>query len=92
MSITRRASRPCTARPTRATTRCCRLQGEDRLPGAGQYQLQRARRADRLFPEDAFRCFMGSEIEVLVAGDCLLHKEQQSPALKLDYRDVFDPD
>jgi carbamoyltransferase len=43
-------------------------------------------------PEDAFRCFMGSEIEVLVAGDCLLHKEQQSPALKLDYRDVFDPD
>jgi len=43
-------------------------------------------------PEDAFRCFMGSEIEVLVAGDCLLHQEQQSPALKLDYRDVFDPD
>jgi carbamoyltransferase len=43
-------------------------------------------------PEDAFRCFMGSEIEVLVAGDCLLRKERQDPALKLDYRDVFDPD
>jgi carbamoyltransferase len=43
-------------------------------------------------PEDAFRCFMGSEIEVLVAGDCFLCKEQQNPALKLDYRDVFDPD
>jgi len=43
-------------------------------------------------PEDAFRCFMGSEIEVLVAGDCFLRKERQDPALKLDYRDVFDPD
>src|SRR5437667_527610 len=43
-------------------------------------------------PEDAFRCFMGSEIEVLVAGDCFLRKEQQGPALKLDYRDRFDPD
>ena len=43
-------------------------------------------------PEDAFRCFMGSEIEVLVAGDCFLRKEQQDPALKLDYSDRFDPD
>src|SRR5207237_1251543 len=43
-------------------------------------------------PEDAFRCFMGSEIDVLVAGDCFLRKEQQDPALKLDYRDRFDPD
>jgi carbamoyltransferase len=43
-------------------------------------------------PEDAFRCFMGSEIEVLVAGNCFLRKEQQDPALKLDYRNVFDPD
>ena len=43
-------------------------------------------------PEDAFRCFMGSEIEVLVAGDCFLRKERQNPALKLDYRTVFDPD
>jgi len=43
-------------------------------------------------PEDAFRCFMGSEIEVLVAGDCVLRKERQNPALKLDYRNVFDPD
>src|SRR5205823_13430600 len=30
-------------------------------------------------PEDAFRCFMGSEIEVLVAGDCFLRKERQDP-------------
>jgi carbamoyltransferase len=42
-------------------------------------------------PEDAFRCFMGSEIEVLVAGDCFLRKDAQDPALKLDYRNRFDP-
>ncbi len=43
-------------------------------------------------PEDAFKCLMGTEIEVLVAGNCLMRKEAQDPALKLDYRDVFDPD
>jgi carbamoyltransferase len=43
-------------------------------------------------PEDAFRCFMGSEIETLVVGDCFLQKEDQDPALKLDYRNAFDPD
>ena len=43
-------------------------------------------------PEDAFRCFMGTEIEALAIGDCFLRKERQNPALKLDYRDVFDPD
>jgi carbamoyltransferase len=43
-------------------------------------------------PEDAFRCFMGTEIEILAIGDCLLRKERQNPVLKLDYRNVFDPD
>lgn len=43
-------------------------------------------------PEDAFRCLRGAEIEVLVVGDCLLRKERQDPALKLDYRNVLDPD
>jgi carbamoyltransferase len=43
-------------------------------------------------PEDAFRCFMGSEIELLVAGNCVLRKEQQHPRLKLDYRAAFEPD
>jgi len=43
-------------------------------------------------PEDAFRCFMGSEIDVLVVGNCLMRKEDQNPALRLDYRDRFDPD
>ncbi|TVR10340.1 MAG: hypothetical protein EA385_04305 [Salinarimonadaceae bacterium] len=43
-------------------------------------------------PEDAFRCFMGSEIEVLAVGNCLLVKEEQDPALKLDYKDAFELD
>jgi carbamoyltransferase len=43
-------------------------------------------------PEDAFKCLMGTEIEVLVAGNCFMRKEHQDPALKLDYSNVFDPD
>jgi carbamoyltransferase len=43
-------------------------------------------------PEDAFRCFMGCEIEVLVVGNCLLRKEDQDPALKLDYKNAFELD
>ncbi|HEY1301523.1 MAG TPA: carbamoyltransferase [Stellaceae bacterium] len=43
-------------------------------------------------PDDAFRCFMGSEIDILVVGNCFLRKEAQDPALRLDYRDRFDPD
>jgi len=43
-------------------------------------------------PEDAFRCFMGSEIEVLVVGNCFLRKENQDPALKLDYKNAFELD
>jgi carbamoyltransferase len=43
-------------------------------------------------PEDAFRCFMGTDIEVLVLGDCFLRKEDQDLRLKLDYRTRFAPD
>ena len=43
-------------------------------------------------PEDAFRCFMGTGIEVLVAGNCLLRKEDQDPALRRDDRPSFDLD
>lgn len=41
---------------------------------------------------DAFRCFMGSEIELLVVGNCILRKEAQDPALKLDYKEAFELD
>jgi len=40
-------------------------------------------------PEDAFRCFMGTEIDMLAIGNCLLHKSAQDPALKLDYKERF---
>lgn len=43
-------------------------------------------------PTDAFRCFMGSEIEMLVVGDCILRKDAQDPALKRDYKDAFELD
>ncbi|MDP2786947.1 MAG: carbamoyltransferase [Pseudomonadota bacterium] len=43
-------------------------------------------------PEDAFRCFMGCEIELLAVGNCLLRKEDQDPALKLNYETAFELD
>ena len=43
-------------------------------------------------PEDAFRCFMGTELDVLAIGNCLLKKEQQLPSLKMDYSNAFAPD
>ena len=43
-------------------------------------------------PEDAFRCFMGTEIETLAIANCLLKKEDQDPGLKLDYKDTFELD
>ena len=43
-------------------------------------------------PEDAFRCFMGTEIEVLAIGNCILHKDKQNPALARDYKYAFEPD
>lgn len=43
-------------------------------------------------PEDAFRCFMGTEIETLVVGNCYLQKQQQDPALLYDYKSAFELD
>jgi carbamoyltransferase len=43
-------------------------------------------------PEDAFRCFMGNDIEMLVVGNCMLRKNEQDPALKLDYKNQFELD
>jgi carbamoyltransferase len=43
-------------------------------------------------PEDAFRCFMGTDIEVLVVENCFLQKEDQSESLKQDYRRAFELD
>ena len=43
-------------------------------------------------PQDAFRCFMGTDIETLVIGNCLLQKEAQDPRLKFDYKESFELD
>jgi carbamoyltransferase len=43
-------------------------------------------------PEDAFRCFMGTEIEALALGNCYLRKERQNPTLKREYATSFEPD
>jgi carbamoyltransferase len=43
-------------------------------------------------PTDAFRCFMGTDIEVLVCGNAFLVKDAQDAALKLDYKNEFELD
>jgi carbamoyltransferase len=43
-------------------------------------------------PEDAFRCFMGTEIDALAIGDCYLAKEDQDPGLRQSYAGAFEPD
>ena len=43
-------------------------------------------------PEDAFRCFMGTDIDVLAAGNCVLMKAEQDPALGRDYKNAFELD
>ena len=43
-------------------------------------------------PEDAFRCFMGTELDVLAVGNCYLRKETQNPALKQNYETAFELD
>ncbi|MCY3793341.1 MAG: carbamoyltransferase [Gammaproteobacteria bacterium] len=43
-------------------------------------------------PEDAFRCFMGTDIEALAVGNCFLLKDEQDGALRRDYRGEFEPD
>jgi carbamoyltransferase len=43
-------------------------------------------------PEDAFRCLMGTELDMLAVGNCLLRKEQQDPALKKSYESAFELD
>lgn len=43
-------------------------------------------------PEDAFNCLMGTEIELLVVGNCLMRKEDQDPALIKDYKNAYELD
>ena len=43
-------------------------------------------------PEDAFRCFMGTDIDALAVGNCFLRKEDQDAALGRRYERTFEPD
>ena len=43
-------------------------------------------------PTDAFNCFMGTELDYLVIGDCILDKTKQDPKLKKDYTKEFELD
>ena len=93
MSTTPHASRPCTRRPTRAIIACSsRFKARTGCPVLVNTSFNVRGEPIVCTPEDAFRCFMGTEIEVLVVGNCLLRKEDQDPALKLDYKHAFELD
>ena len=43
-------------------------------------------------PADAFRCFMGTDVDCLAVGNCFLRKEAQNPSLKQEYVDSLELD
>ena len=43
-------------------------------------------------PEDAFNCFMGTDLDILVIGNCYLKKENQNNELKKDYKNKYELD
>ena len=43
-------------------------------------------------PEDAFRCFMGNELDLLVVGNCVMRKTEQDAKLRSDYRLTLEAD
>jgi carbamoyltransferase len=43
-------------------------------------------------PTDAFNCFMGTELDYLVIGNCILEKQKQDNNLKKDYSNEFELD
>jgi carbamoyltransferase len=43
-------------------------------------------------PTDAFNCFMGTELDFLIIGNCILDKKKQDPSLKKEYKNLFELD
>ena len=43
-------------------------------------------------PTDAFKCFMGTELDVLAVGNHVLYKEHQNEALKENYEERYELD
>ena len=43
-------------------------------------------------PADAFRCFMGTDLDILIMGDAFLQKEEQDAARWEDYKSEYELD
>ena len=43
-------------------------------------------------PTDAFNCFMGTELDYLIIGNCILDKTKQDLSLKKNYKNEFELD
>jgi len=43
-------------------------------------------------PEDAFHCFMGTELDLLAVGNAILRKQDQNSNLRKDYKNVYELD
>ena len=43
-------------------------------------------------PTDAFNCFMGTELDYLIIGNCILDKKKQDLSLKKNYKNEFELD
>ena len=43
-------------------------------------------------PKDAFQCFMGTKLDFLVIGNCVLKKDIQDKSLLKDYKDKYEKD
>ncbi len=43
-------------------------------------------------PEDAFNCLMGTDIDFLVVGNCIMKKECQDQSLIKDYKNLYELD
>jgi carbamoyltransferase len=43
-------------------------------------------------PEDAFRCFMGTELDMLVCGNAILRKSEQAEQTRAEHKEQFELD
>ena len=43
-------------------------------------------------PKDDFNCLMGTGIEFLVVGNCIMRKEHQKKSLIKDYKNAYELD
>ena len=93
MSTIRRASRPCIGETNpRFHALISRFKAMTGCPVLVNTSFNVRGEPIVCTPEDAFRCFMGTEIEMLAVGNCILRKDEQNPALRQDYKDAFELD